>query len=72
MFKGLDHLAIVVPDTDSALAIWRDRFGFPVLFSEVVNDGAARLTHLDLGNNRLDAHDRVQARAWFPRGMLKV
>jgi methylmalonyl-CoA/ethylmalonyl-CoA epimerase len=53
MFKGLDHLAIVVPDTDSALAIWRDRFGFPVLFSEVVNDGAARLTHLDLGNTQL-------------------
>jgi methylmalonyl-CoA/ethylmalonyl-CoA epimerase len=53
MFKGLDHLAIVVPDTEAALAIWRDRFGFPVLFSEVVNNGATRLTHLDLGNTHL-------------------
>lgn len=31
MFKGLDHLAIVVPDTEAALKIWRDRFGFPVV-----------------------------------------
>jgi methylmalonyl-CoA/ethylmalonyl-CoA epimerase len=53
MFNGLDHLAIVVPDTDAALKVWRDTFGFPVLFSEVVNDGAVRLTHLDLGNTQL-------------------
>ena len=53
MFTGLDHLAIVVPDTEEALKTWRDRFGFPVLFSEVVNDGATRLTHLDLGNTQL-------------------
>jgi catechol 2,3-dioxygenase-like lactoylglutathione lyase family enzyme len=26
MFKGLDHLAIVVPDTEEALRIWRDRW----------------------------------------------
>jgi hypothetical protein len=37
MFKGLDHLAIVVPDTEVAQAIWRDRFGFPVLFTEKVS-----------------------------------
>lgn len=53
MFKGLDHLAIVVPDTEEALAIWRDRFGFPVLFSETVNNQSVLLTHLDLGNTHL-------------------
>ena len=53
MFKGLDHLAIAVPDTEVALKIWRDRFGFPVLFSEAVNDGTILLTHLDLGNTHL-------------------
>lgn len=52
-FSGLDHLAIVVPDTDEALKIWRDRCGFPLLYSEVVNGGAVRLTHLDLGNTHL-------------------
>jgi methylmalonyl-CoA/ethylmalonyl-CoA epimerase len=52
-FNGLDHLAIVVPDTEAALRIWRDRFGFPVLFSERVNNETALLTHLDLGNTHL-------------------
>jgi methylmalonyl-CoA/ethylmalonyl-CoA epimerase len=53
MFKGLDHLAIVVDDTETALELWRDRFGLPVVLSEVVNDGTIRLTHLDLGNTQL-------------------
>jgi methylmalonyl-CoA/ethylmalonyl-CoA epimerase len=52
-FRGLDHLAIAVPDTEQALKLWRDTFGFPVLYSEDVNDGAVRLTHLDLGNAHL-------------------
>lgn len=51
--QGLDHLAIVVDDTDAALATWRDVMGFPVLYSEVVNGGTVRLTHLDLGNTHL-------------------
>lgn len=50
---GLDHLALVVSDTEAALAVWRDRLGFPVVCSEVVNGGALRLTHLDLGNTHL-------------------
>ncbi len=53
MFKGLDHVAILVTNTDEALAVYRDRLGLPVLFSEVVNNGAIRLTHLDLGNAHL-------------------
>jgi len=53
MFNGLDHIAIAVQDTDEALKIWRDRFGMEVLLQEVVNDGAALLTHLDLGNTQL-------------------
>lgn len=52
-FQGLDHVAIVVPNTEEALTIWRDRFGFPVVGSEVVNNGTVRLTHLDLGNTHL-------------------
>ena len=53
MLGTLDHLAIVVTDTGEALKVWRDRFGFPVLFSEVVNDGTVMLTHLDLGSVHL-------------------
>ncbi len=51
--QGLDHLAICVPSTAEALKVWRDRLGFPVVASEVVNGGAVRLTHLDLGNTHL-------------------
>lgn len=52
-FRGLDHVAIVVADTEAALAVWRDRVGLPLLYSEVVNQGTVRLTHLDLGNTHL-------------------
>jgi methylmalonyl-CoA/ethylmalonyl-CoA epimerase len=51
--QGLDHLAIAVPDTEEALKIWCDTMGFPLLYSEVVNGGSVRLTHLDLGNTQL-------------------
>jgi methylmalonyl-CoA/ethylmalonyl-CoA epimerase len=51
--QGLDHLAIVVPDTEEALKTWRDTFGFKVLYTEDVNGATVRLTHLDLGNTQL-------------------
>lgn len=53
MFNGLDHIAIAVSDTQQALSVWRDKLGFPVLYSQVVNEGTVRLTHLDLGNAQL-------------------
>jgi methylmalonyl-CoA/ethylmalonyl-CoA epimerase len=53
LVRKLDHIAIVVRDTEDALTFYRDVLGLPVLFSEVVNGGAARLTHLDLGNLHL-------------------
>jgi methylmalonyl-CoA/ethylmalonyl-CoA epimerase len=43
--NGLDHLAMVVPDTESALKVWRDTLGLPLLYSETVNGGN---THLQL------------------------
>ena len=51
--QGLDHLAVAVPNTEEALKTWRDRLGFKVLYSEEVNGGTVRLTHLDLGNTQL-------------------
>ncbi|RKN41054.1 VOC family protein [Micromonospora endolithica] len=46
---GLDHIGLVVPDTEAALSLWRDRLGFVVDHAEVVNEGGILLTHLDLG-----------------------
>ena len=51
--RGLDHFAIAVLEREAALQTWRDTLGFPVLYTEVVNGGTVRLTHLDLGNTQL-------------------
>lgn len=68
-FRGLDHVAIVVPDTEAALALWRDRVGLKVVLSEVVNQGTIRLTHLDLGNTHLQLVEPLvenhPLRAWL-------
>jgi methylmalonyl-CoA/ethylmalonyl-CoA epimerase len=48
-FQRLDHIAIVVRDTDEALKFYRDRLGLPLLFSQVMPDAPIRLTHLDAG-----------------------
>ena len=60
-FRGLDHVALLVPDTEQALEIWRDRVGLTVLYSEVVNNGAVRLTHLDMGAVHLQLVEPLQA-----------
>ncbi len=69
MLQGLDHLAIVVPATEAALKIWRDRVGLKFLYSEVVNNGTVRLTHLDLGNTQLQLVEPLTPdhplRAWL-------
>ena len=71
IFRSLDHVAIVVPDTDEALKIWRDRVGLTVLYSEVVNNGALKLTHLDLGNTQLQLVQPLQEghplQAWLDK-----
>lgn len=53
MLKSLDHIAIVVHDTEKALEVWRDKVGLKYLYSEVVNQNTVRLTHLDMGNCHL-------------------
>ena len=53
MFKEVDHIAIVVRDTEDALAFYRDQMNLPVLFSEEISGANVRLTHLDMGNVRL-------------------
>ena len=53
LFHRLDHIAIVVHDTDEALSFYRDQLGLPVVIDEVIPSGGVRLTHLDLGNVHL-------------------
>ncbi|MCC9658751.1 VOC family protein [Rhodopirellula halodulae] len=53
LFHRLDHIAIVVRDTDEALAFYRDQLGLSVLIDERIESGQVRLTHLDMGNLHL-------------------
>lgn len=53
MLRQLDHIAIVVRDTEDALKFYRDTLGLPVVLSEIMADSGVRLTHLDLGNIHL-------------------
>lgn len=46
----LDHVAILVGDSDKALGYFRDELGLPVVHAEVVEKIAVRLTYLDAGN----------------------
>ena len=50
MFKEVDHIAIVVRDTEDALKFYRDQMGLPERLSEVLDEGGVRLTHLDMGH----------------------
>ncbi len=53
LFRKLDHIAIVVRDTDQALTFYRDTLGLPLVLSEEIPSGNVRLTHLDMGNLHL-------------------
>ena len=50
MFSHLDHIAILVRDTEAALAFYRDKLGLRVRVSESFEQTNVRLTHLELGN----------------------
>lgn len=53
MLSGVDHVAIVVRDTEEALRFWRDTLGLEVLFTTSGQGGTVALTNLALGNSHL-------------------
>jgi methylmalonyl-CoA/ethylmalonyl-CoA epimerase len=60
MIRRLDHVAIAVRDTETALQQFRDRLGLRVVATEELADLALRLTYLDAGNTYLqlvEPHD---------------
>ena len=50
LLRRLDHVAIVVRDTDSALGFYADRLGLAIASSEEIASPHVRLTYLDTGN----------------------
>ena len=50
LVRRLDHVAVVVRDTEAALVHFRDRLGLSVAYSEELETPHVRLTYLDAGN----------------------
>jgi methylmalonyl-CoA/ethylmalonyl-CoA epimerase len=48
--RGVDHVAVLVPDIDAALGEFGGRLGLSVASDETLEDAAVRLVHLDAGN----------------------
>ncbi|GHC62367.1 VOC family protein [Roseibacillus persicicus] len=53
MFNHLDHVAILVKDTEEALTFYRDTLKLELLLSEELPEVGVRLTHLNAGNVKL-------------------
>ena len=53
MIRRLDHIAVVVSDTEQALLHFRDRLGLRVAAVDEPPEVPVRLTYLDLGNTYL-------------------
>lgn len=50
MIRRLDHVAVIVADSERALAYFRDRLGLRVAAVDEPPEVPVRLTYLDLGN----------------------
>jgi methylmalonyl-CoA/ethylmalonyl-CoA epimerase len=48
--RRLDHVAVLVRDTDAALRYFSEQLGLPVVHSEELETPSVRLTYLDAGN----------------------
>lgn len=59
--RRLDHVAILVADTEEALVRFRDRLGLEVVHQETLADPPVRLTYLDAGNAFLQLLEPLRA-----------
>lgn len=61
LLRRLDHVAIIVRDTDHALEFYRDHLGLAVHSTEELLDQQVRLTYLDAGNTFLQLVEPLRA-----------
>lgn len=53
LFEGIDHVAIAVSDTDTALRYYTEVLRLRVVHDEIADDPGVRLTYLDGGGTYL-------------------
>lgn len=61
MFNEIDHIAILVRDTEKALELYQNTLKLPLLASEELEEVGVRLTHLDMGNVELQLVEPLSA-----------
>ncbi len=52
--KRLDHVAVLVPDLDQALAFWQDQLGLSLDHVEVISSMAVKIAFLPLGESEIE------------------
>ena len=52
--KRLDHVAILVPDLEQALAFWQDQLGLSLDHVEIISSMAVKIAFLPLGESEIE------------------
>lgn len=52
--KRLDHVAVLVPDLEEALAFWQDQLGLSLDHVETVSSMAVKIAFLPLGESEIE------------------
>jgi methylmalonyl-CoA/ethylmalonyl-CoA epimerase len=52
--KRLDHVAVLVPDLDQALAFWQDQLGLSLDHVETISGMAVKIAFLPLGESEIE------------------
>jgi methylmalonyl-CoA/ethylmalonyl-CoA epimerase len=69
--KGINHLAIVVEDIESALRFWRDTLGLPLEHIEEVESEGAKVAFLPLGDSRIELVEPTDPETGLARYLAK-
>jgi methylmalonyl-CoA/ethylmalonyl-CoA epimerase len=71
LLRRLDHVAVLVRDTDSALGFYSGRLGLSVASSEEIASPHVRLTYLDLGNAYLQLVEPLDDQSPLARALAE-
>jgi methylmalonyl-CoA epimerase len=54
MFEAIDHVGVAVEDIDSALELYRDALGMPLVHRETVSEQGVDAALLDVGDSHVE------------------
>jgi methylmalonyl-CoA/ethylmalonyl-CoA epimerase len=69
--KGINHIAIVVPDINEALGFWRDALGLELSHVEEVPEQETRVAFLPTGGSEVELVQPTTETSGMARYMLK-